>query len=312
MALDRLDWDKLKVFRIVSESGSISAAARRLGESPPTVSRKIDELEKALNASLFTRSTRGIEMTDAGKKALIHAEAMAEAASALKNEVADIDMPAKGAVTLVCGDGLGAHWIAPHLPEFQRAHPGIRLQIRITDAIPDPIASDGDITVQFSEPRRQDLISRKLGTLHYMCFSSRAYLDLYGQPSSVFDFHSHRVIFHDGYVNQVEKWPRKTADLTKVIDYALVTNSGAVMMAVCAGGGGIAVLPSYVAALDDRLVPLELPEVVPAAFWITYSERMRRLQRGQVVIEWLRTMFDQRKHVWFRNTFHHPNSLTEE
>ena len=310
--MDRLDWDKLRVFRAVAEMGSISAAARQIGESPPTVGRKIDDLEAALNTTLFVRSTRGIEITDAGVKALNHAEAMAEAAEALHNEVSDLDAPEEGAIKLVAGDGLGAHWIAPHLPEFQQANPKIKLQLSISDEPPNLVLGDADIAIQFREPKHKDLMARKLGTAHYMCFATREYLDLYGEPSSIFEFHKHRCIFHEGYVNQISKWPDKTFDLSKLIDFALVTNSGAVMMAVCGGGGGIAILPSYVASLDSRLIPLKMPEVVPVSFWMTYTERLRRLRRGQIVLEWLRTIFNPREHVWFRSTFHHPAELTDE
>lgn len=309
MAVDRMKWEGLRVFLILAETGSISGAARRMGDSPPTVARKLDELESALNAALFTRTTKGIEITESGRKALRYARTMSEAAEALHEHVSDADTVAEGPVRLVTGDGIGPHWIAPHLPGFHLANPRIQLQMTVTDEPPDLLAGEADISVQFAEPRHADLIAKKMGTVHYMCFASQPYIDTYGEPKSIFEFPDHRCIFHQGYVNQTDQWPLKVLDFSKLLDFALVTNSGTTMMAVCAGGGGIAVLPSFAAALDERLVPLALSEVMPAQFWVTYTERARRLQRGQVVLDWLRTLFDERKHLWFRSTFHHPKNI---
>ena len=114
---ENLDWDKLKVFIVVAELGSMNAAAARLKETAPTVSRKIDELERSLNARLLYRSPRGVTLTDAGKKTLRYAEIMSDAADGLRSDVLDHDLPAEGSVTLCTGDGLATHWIAPHLPD---------------------------------------------------------------------------------------------------------------------------------------------------------------------------------------------------
>lgn len=311
MDFERMDWDKLRVFRVVAELGSMSGAAARLGETPPTIGRKIDELERVLSAVLFDRSTRGVRLTDAGHTALKHVHAMADAAEAVNRDVADSQRPAEGPISVITGDGLGAHWIAPRLPGFHRVNPKIQLQLRISDKTPDLLSGEADIAIQFSEPRQSDLVARKLGVLHYMCFASKEYLETYGEPGSIFEFYNHRCIFHTGYVQQLDRWAPKTLELKRITDFALVTNSGAVMMAVCSGGGGIAILPSYVGSLDPDLVALDLPEVAPIQFWLTYTERIRRLPRGLIVLEWLRSIFDPRQIIWFRDTFHHPNNANE-
>lgn len=309
MDFERFDWDKMRVFRVVAELGSMNATATRLGESAPTIGRKIDDLERALNAVLFVRSRRGVELTAAGRRALRYANAMADAAEGVSRDVAGADTPLEGPVKLAAGDGLGAHWIAPRLPVFHRAHPKVQLQLRFGAEVPDVLGGEADIAIQFSRPTDLDLVARKLGVLHYMCFASQDYLDTYGgPPSSIFEFYDHRLIFHTGYVNQLESWAPKTVELKRIVDFAVLTNSGAAMMAVCASGGGIAILPSYVASLDRRLVALDLPELAPIQFWLTYTERIGRMPRGQAVIQWLRSIFDPQKIPWFREAFHHPNA----
>ena len=142
MQYDLLDWDKLRIFRIVCEIGSINGAAARLRESAPTISRKIDDLEKQLNTRLLLRSTRGVKATEAGKIALMHAQAMQSAAEAISLEVSDQNDPVSGKIFLTTGDGLGPYWLAPHLPKFHLANPKVELHLRITDKPADLIAGE--------------------------------------------------------------------------------------------------------------------------------------------------------------------------
>lgn len=308
---ENLDWDKLKVFIVVAELGSMNAAATRLKETAPTVSRKIDDLERTLNARLLYRSPRGVTLTEAGRKALRYAEIMSDAADGLRSDVLDHDLPAEGPVTLCAGDGLAAHWIAPHLPDFHLQNPKIELRLVTTDRPDTDILNDkADIAVQFQEPGgRQDIVSKRLGILHYIFWASPDYVRTFGHPTSVFDLHEHRCIIHSGYVNQMERWAPKAKQFRDLIDFALVTNSGSVMLEVCANGGGIALMPTYVNDLGKNLVPLNLPEVAPIKFWLTYPERVRRLPRAQIVIDWLRGLFNPRTTPWFKPNFIHPLSL---
>ena len=311
---ENLDWDKLKVFIVVAELGSMNAAATRLKETAPTVSRKIDELERTLNARLLYRSPRGVTLTEAGRKALRYAEIMSDAADGLRSDVLDHDLPAEGPVTLCAGDGLAAHWIAPHLPDFHLQNPKIELRLVTTDRPDNDLLDDkADIAIQFQEPGgRQDIVSKRLGILHYIFWASPEYVRTFGHPTSVFDLHEHRCIIHSGYVNQMERWAPKAKQFRDLIDFALVTNSGSVMLEVCANGGGIALMPTYVADLGKDLVPLGLPEVAPIRFWLTYPQRVRRLARAQIVIDWLRGLFNQRMTPWFKPNFVHPHSLGGE
>jgi len=308
---ENLDWDKLKVFIVVAELGSMNAAATRLKETAPTVSRKIDELERTLNARLLYRSPRGVSLTEAGRKALRYAEIMSDAADGLRSDVLDHDLPAEGPVTLCAGDGLAAHWIAPHLPDFHLQNPKIELRLVTTDRPDNDLLDDkADISIQFQEPGgRQDLVSKRLGILHYIFWASPEYIRTFGHPTSVFDMHEHRCIIHSGYVNQMERWAPKAQQFRELIDFALVTNSGSVMLEVCANGGGIALMPTYVADLKKNLVPLNLPEVAPIRFWLAYPERVRRLARAQIVIDWLRGLFNQRTTPWFKSNFVHPRTM---
>ncbi|MEM9668300.1 MAG: LysR family transcriptional regulator [Pseudomonadota bacterium] len=312
MRTGQLDWDKLRVFKAVADLGSMNAAASKLSESSPTISRKVDELERLLNARLFDRSTRGVLLTQAGRTALRHVNVMYDAAEAIYLEVSDHDRPIEGPISIATGDGLGPYWIAPRIPKFHLENSKVELQLDIVEHSPDIVAGEADIAITYRKPDRHDTIGRSLGTLHYMFFASREYINTYGEPRSLFEMHDHRCIFHQNYVEQIENWAPKSAELRQIIDFALLTNSGTAIVQSCANGGGVAVMPSYIALMDTRLVPLDLPEIAPIQFWLTYTERVRRLARGQLVLDWIRSLFDPQTVPWFRSGFIHPNRLDED
>jgi DNA-binding transcriptional LysR family regulator len=310
MNLDELNWDTLRVFRVVAELSSMSAAATRLKESPPTISRKIDELEAKLGTQLFFRTRRGVELTDQGKVVLRFAHKMAEAASNLHEEAAERGSPVEGAITFATGDGIGPYWIAPRIGEFQDQNPRIQVRMLVSEEVPDLHAGEADIAIQFSEPRHHDVIAHRLGVQHYIGFASPEYLSSHKMPESLFEYYKHRCLLHRSYVNQVERWAPKVAELKKMIDFAFVSNSGTALIQACAAGRGIAILPSFVVAIDDRIVPLDLPEIAPIQFWITYTEEFRRTRRGRLFIEWVRRLFELPEAVWFREEFVHPRDFT--
>lgn len=307
-----LDWDNLKVFKVVAEAGSIRSASRKLGVSGPTVTRAIEALEAKLGSELLVRDPKGVRLTPAGHIVLKQAEIMKESVDSIVASASDIDSEIEGPIHLLTGDGLGPYWIAPHLAKFHEENPKIELRLTVAQGNPELEDYNADIAIQFVEPTRSDLISKRMGVVHYILFASQQYIDTYGQPSSLFDFERHRSLFHSAYVNQKDAWKPKAADLKKVVDTSLITNSAAAMIKVCENGGGIALLPSYIGEIFPILVPLKLPELAPIQFWMTYTERVRRLPRGRIVIEFLRQCFDTKTYPWFSQEFIHPLSISNQ
>ena len=309
MNTERLDWDTLRVFRVVAELSSMSGAAARLGESPPTISRKIDDLETTLGAQLFVRSTRGVELTEAGKVVLRYAHQMAEAANTLRDEAGAQRAPLEGRITIATGDGIGPYWLAARMHEFQDANPRLHVRLIVRDEPADVVNGEADIALHFTEPKSHEMIAHRLGVQHYIGFAAKDYFRERKQPESLFEYYKHRCLMHTSYVNQVERWAPKMSELRRMIDYAFVSNSGTALIHSCAAGSGIALLPSFIAEVDDRIVPLDLPEIAPIQFWVVYTERFRRLPEGQMFVDWIRRRFEQKDAVWFREEFIHPREV---
>ena len=306
---DYLDWDKLRVFSAVAELRSLTAAAKRLGESTPTVSRKIDDLEKRLNCDLLIRSPRGVELTEAGRIVARHAEAINQETNSIWNEVCNLDIEGSGWIRIAARDGIAAHWLTRAIPAFQREHPRLGLEMTIQPQDPDLLSGEADLTFAFTEPRHRDLLSIRLGVLHYMLYASPDYLREHGRPQSLFDLQDHLCLMHIDYVNQVDSWAPRGQNLRKAISFVVSTNSGSVLRETCAAGGGIALMPSYIAEIDPRVEPLDLQEIAPIQFWLVYTHRLQRLSRGRMVVDWIRKQFSQGQTPWFQDSFVHPKTV---
>src|SRR3984957_7268673 len=180
----RLDWNDVRTFLAVAESGSLNAAARSLGMTQPTVSRRMEDLEYRLGARLFSRSSRGVELTDAGESIRDLAASMARLGGIIVREVAGRDRADSGRVRIAAPDGLASYVLMPELAAFQRSHPDIDLAVDCGLWEDSPIGGAPDLSLDFKSGSPQGVVSTPLATLHYAFFASRSYLQLYGAPKT--------------------------------------------------------------------------------------------------------------------------------
>ena len=309
MLSERFNWDRLRVFRLVADAQSMTSAARALGESTPTVSRRINDLERDLGTKLFLRSKRGVELTAAGKRLKDLVLQMQTLVDDVGTQIAQDDRTAAGAIKLKASDGLGPYWIARHLPEFHRNLPNVQIDLEIGLAEHEVVDREADLAIVYEQPNHPEIISQRLGTLHYICYASQDYIDRYGKPTNLYEFKDHKLLMHTDYVHQVERWSKNVKQVKEFIDYSTITNSSTALKTLCEYGGGIAVLPSYVSLLDTNLVPLSLPSAAPIQFWITYTERVRRNPAGMAALDWMLSIFNEAVYPHFGSTFLHPKQI---
>ena len=127
------DWTLYRTFLAVAKLGSLSAAARSLGLTQPTVGRHIESLEAALDVDLFLRSPRGLSPTDIGRTLLPKADAIALSAAALLRTAASGKGAMTGSVRVSASEIMGVERLPPILSTLRRAHPGIDIQLVLSD-----------------------------------------------------------------------------------------------------------------------------------------------------------------------------------
>ena len=186
-----LNWSSLKDFLVVAETGSLTAAARRLGVSQPTLTRRIAALEDSLHAELFRRSSRGLELTEVGEAALEPARRMEQGAQALELAVSARDAVPAGLVRVTATDGLAVEWLTPTLAEFRTRQPGIDFEIITRLTAMDLMRREADIAIRLGRPTEPELVARRVGDLEFGLFASRAYLERCGMPDTPADLVQH-------------------------------------------------------------------------------------------------------------------------
>ena len=305
----RLDWNDVRTFLAVAESGSLNSAARSLGMTQPTVSRRMEDLEYRLGARLFSRSSRGVALTDAGESVRDLAASMARLGGIIVREVAGRDRSESGRVRIAAPDGLAGFILMPQLAAFQRSHPEIQLTVDCGLWADSPIGGSPDLSLEFSGSAPQGVVSTPLATLHYAYFASRAYLQLYGAPKTAAEITQHRMVHHTSHREQPHTWNPKLAAVNALAGKHLISNSSAATLMAIKADVGLGILPTYVATFEPDLVMIDLEEMAHPVLFLRHEPVAVRQSRVARVKEWLTQVFDPTNQPWYRDEFIHPNEF---
>lgn len=188
------DWSLWRSFGAVVEAGSLSAAARKLSLSQPTLGRHIETLEQTLGIALFERTLQGLRPTDTAlrlyepvagaERALSEAVLMAEGSSAAL----------AGTVRLTASTVISHYVLPPMLGAIRQAFPAVALELVASDSAENLLLREADIAVRMFRPTQLDLVTRKLGVLPIVCCARADYLTRRGTPKSLADLRGHDLI----------------------------------------------------------------------------------------------------------------------
>jgi DNA-binding transcriptional LysR family regulator len=303
----KADWSDLRVFWAVAETGSFGAAARALGVSQPTVTRRMEDLELRLGAQLLVRSPTGVSLTEAGSMIYDQVLTMERSAESIERMVLDKDRRPEGHLAVAAPDGLAGFVIAPALPSFLQANPKISISLDCGFWSGRPPVGHTDLFVEFDEAGdNAEFVSTPLAYVHYGLFASQSYLSLYGTPKSLQEVASHRLLNHSAMTRQPETWAPRTEALHKLADCSLLTNSSTATIMAARAGAGISSMPTWVATIAPELVMLDLPPMARLQLWVRHHQAISRSARIKLVVEWLKELFDPRAQPWYRAEFVHP------
>lgn len=305
----RADWSDLRMFWAVAEAGGFGAAARALGASQSTVTRRIEELEQRLNARLFVRGPQGVQLTDAGRIAYDRVLTMERSAEAIENLILNTEDLPQGMVGIAAPDGVAGVLMAPAAAEFLGANPKISLRFDCGLWDEHPLDGHTDLLLTFAKPSHPDLIARPVAHFHYGLFAAQSYLDLYGLPRSLPECTAHSYIHHAAQVHQEERWHPQAAAFRKMVQTRLETNSSAVSFAAIRNGVGLGLLPTAVAAIDPALTMIDVANFGSARMWLCYPRDVAQSARIRLVVDWIIELFDPRTKPWFREEFIHPRDF---
>src|SRR6187431_17524 len=178
--MDRLE--AMSIIVAVTETGSFSAASRRLNKPVATVSRMVAELEARLKAQLFQRSSRQMTLTDAGRSYIEACKRIIEQVDDAEREVSGEYRIPKGDLAITSPWGLGHVHLMPIAVEFMNAYPEIALRLVLTDRIVDTVEENIDISIRIGNLADSNLIATKVGSVRFVLCASPVYLAEHGHP----------------------------------------------------------------------------------------------------------------------------------
>src|SRR3984957_16906312 len=255
--------DKLVAMRNfvkITESASLSAAARKLAMSLPVVSRALAELERGLSARLFSRTTRSLALTDEGETYRQHFLRILADIDYAESVLAQTRATPKGRVTVSAPLLFGRLRIAPLLPAFLARYPEVSVDLLLNDRVVNLVDEGIDVAVRIAPLADSTLIARRLGQVRRLVCASPAYLKHYGTPRKPADLRAHNCLLNVGSNAGDWRFQAGAKEARLRVSGNFVSNSSdALIEAACQGVGLVRVLSYQVEAM---LAAKQLVEVL--------------------------------------------------
>jgi DNA-binding transcriptional LysR family regulator len=285
------DWDDLRVFITLSREGNLTATARRLEVSHPTVARRIKALEDSIGARLFDRLPDRFALTAAGEELLADAQAMERAAESIHRRSAGLGDTAHGTVRLSAGEAMTA-FLAHHLPRLRRNLQCVEFELVASHMLANLSRREADLLIREQVPDLASIVTRRLGRVTYAIYASRTLTiadvsreALRRMPWAGFD--------DDHNYMPGQSW---TLDLLDGARPAIRVNNWLVLHEAVRVGAGLAVLPCYAGDADPALQRIgPILEEVAADQWLLVHRDLRALPRVRAVMDALVQLFQEER-----------------
>lgn len=281
------DWNQAKAFLATAETGSLSAAARALGLSQPTLSRQVAALEADLGVALFERLGRSLALTGPGLELVEHVRTMGKAAGRVSLAAAGRAEAIEGRVAISASDVVAVHQLPPILARLRREAPGIEIEVVAANEISDLQRRDADIAIRHVRPEQPDLVARLVRETTAHLYAARSYLDAHGRPATPDDL---------GDTTFVD--PGRPERIIAALDglgvrvsrsqFRLRSQSGVVYWEMVRRGLGMGLMSRDVAACC-REVEQVLPDLppIPMPVWLVTHQELRTSRRIRLVFDLL-------------------------
>ncbi|HWT60064.1 MAG TPA: LysR family transcriptional regulator [Rhizobium sp.] len=282
--MSELSWDLYRSFLTVLQQGSLSAAARELGLSQPTVGRHVDALEEAIGAELFTRSPNGLLPTDTALALKPHAETLAATTAALLRTASGQRESVAGAVRVSASEVVGVEILPRILGPLQETYPKLQIELSASDTIEDLLSREADIAVRMAEPRQDALIVRRIGDLPVGFHAHRRYIERHGMPETIADLARHRLIGFDRQTAYIRLMISRYS--MPDIDFVFRSDSNLAQLSAIRAGVGIGICQTGLARENPDLIHI-LPEAfnIPLGTWVAMHESLKTSPRCRATFD---------------------------
>ncbi|WP_196260682.1 LysR family transcriptional regulator [Pelagibacterium limicola] len=289
------DWTLWRSFGAVAANGSLSAAARALGLSQPTVGRHIEALERELGAKLFERAVSGFRPTELGLRAYEQVKKAAEALAEAELFAAGAGGALEGSVRITASVVTSHYTLPKMLARLRLEFPMIALELVPTDSAENLLMREADIAVRMFRPTQLDLIARKIGESAIVACAHRDYIAKRGRPRTPADLTAHDLIGFDRSEILIATARQLGFPLERK-HFTLRCDNQSALWELLKAGGGIGFAQENIVRETEgmEVIALDLP-IPPLEVWLTShrelyaSRRIRAIydRLGEMLGEWL-------------------------
>ena len=275
-----MEWSDLKIFLAIARAGTLGGAARMIGQTQPTMGRRLRALESALGHALFQRTREGFVLTDEGMVALRYAERVEEEALAFERELDGQALTLSGLLRVSSSDWFGVHMLTPVCTAFSQTHPSVTVELLTHARLLNLARREADLVFRIQPFDQPDIMQRRLMHMDYA---------LYGPAGSAMptagDGTGYPLITLDKTYDDFPdvQWLHRILPRAHTVFRS--NNRGAQAM-MCAQGAGLAVLPKPLGDAIPGLQKIDLGEAPPGRdVWVGYHRDLRGVRRLRAFLD---------------------------
>ncbi len=284
----QFDWNRARAFLVTAEEGSLSAAARALGMSQPTLGRQVAALEDELGVALFERGGKGLELTPSGVELMEHVRAMGQAASEFSLAATGQSDSIEGRICISATEVMATFVLPAIIGRLRQLQPGIRVEIIASNEASDLKRREADIAIRAFRPTQPDLIARKLSDLTASLYATPDFLEQFRQPLQPEDLRAAEWL---GFSTNNQEYMAALQERGFVLsehNFTVRTDNHMVHWELTKQGVGIGMMPVEIGdaePLVQRVFPGKA--VFKGEIWLVSHRELRMNRRVRTVFDFL-------------------------
>lgn len=281
------DWNHARAFLVTAEEGSLSAAARALGLTQPTLGRQVSALEQELDVILFERIGKNLVLTDTGLELLEHMKKMYEAANQVSLSASGQSQAIEGRVRITAGDIMSAFTLPKALQKIREVAPRLQIEIVASNEIRDLQLREADIAIRHVRPEQPELISKLIRQAEGYFYASKTYLDQTGRPETKEELKNHAFIGLGDNARMISYLHPHDIFLSED-NFRFSSENGIVAWEMAKHDLGIIPMSHQMGASDNSMEQV-LPEMEAIKFpiWLTAHRELHSSRRIRLVFDLL-------------------------
>jgi len=284
------DWNHIRAFLVTAEEGTLSAAAKSLDLTQPTLSRQVCALESELSVMLFERVGQRLVLTNSGLELLEHARGMGNAALEFSLAATGQSQQIEGSVIISASELTAAYMLPKIIAKLRREEPGIDIEVVVTNEPSDLKRREADIAIRSFHPKQNDLIAKKLGEEVIWLYGTQEYLDKLPAITEYSELKELQIIGFDRSNSVIDLLNKQGWKLSKD-NFSVITSCQLLQLALCKEGQGVIFFPEKMGDQETNLVRAfeHMGPVMRIPIWLVCHQELRTSLRVRRVFDFIAT-----------------------